>query len=168
MLLALVIPVTIIYTYFSWQEQILEQTVEQRMKSNIGCEHLVILGFSLRDARALRWEDGHEFEYQGMMYDVMAHETFGDSIYYHCWPDHEESKLKKDLYRTLALDLGENPVRKQKESRFFSFFKSLINSQPTETLIRLEYRADSNVPTHGQPPYTSQSIRPPTPPPKFS
>ncbi|MBK8505456.1 MAG: hypothetical protein IPL46_26610 [Saprospiraceae bacterium] len=168
MLLALVVPVTIIYTYFHWQEQILEATVAQRIKANIGHEHLVTLGFSLRDASNLRWEHEHEFEYQGMMYDVMDRYTAGDSIYYHCWPDHEESLLKKNLYRSLALDFGENPGRKSQESRIFSFFKSLIDSRPCETLIQLEDLADSTVLEESKEHYKNLFISPPTPPPRLA
>ena len=166
MLLTLVVPVTIIYTYFYWQEQILEQTVEQRLKANTGHENLVILKFSLQDAAALRWEHDHEFEYRGIMYDVVDRHTISDSVYYRCWPDHEESRFRKDLCRTLAIDFGENPARKKQESRIFSFLKSMINSVPCEVKCRLEDLSDSTVSGEKQPNCETRSIRPPTPPPQ--
>lgn len=59
------------------------------------------------------------------MYDVIETEIHGDSLYYFCWVDHEETLLNKKLNQLLASVMA-NPLKENKEhKRIIDFYKSL-------------------------------------------
>lgn len=59
------------------------------------------------------------------MYDVIETEIHGDSLYYFCWADHEETLLNKKLNQLLASVMA-NPLKENKEHKqLIDFYKSL-------------------------------------------
>lgn len=93
-------------------------------------KELVLLKFIKAETQTqLRWEHAGEFEYRGQMYDVVETIMKGDSIYFRCWWDHEETKLNSQLDELLAVMLGTNPIRKENQKRWFNFYKSLVCAQ---------------------------------------
>jgi hypothetical protein len=73
----------------------------------------------------LEWEHSKEFEYKDQMYDVVESKTYGDSAYYWCWWDNEETTLHKQLDQLLAEVLGNSPSRDEKEDQLLEFYKNL-------------------------------------------
>lgn len=83
--------------------------------------------FSVEDARLnLDWEHSREFEYKGEMYDVIHSETKGDSIWYWCYWDRKETKLRKELNVLLVNLMGPGQQNKNEGRQLNDFFKSLF------------------------------------------
>jgi len=84
------------------RKAIVKNEVREHLSRGIEAESLVVLRFSREKAKSLlRWEHSGEFEYNGEMYDVVESWTAGDTVFYRCWPDREETELNSRI-RTLA------------------------------------------------------------------
>lgn len=101
------------------------------MIQGIDKEELVLLKFTSEEAKnALKWKHAKEFEFRQQMYDIVETKVVGDTTYYWCWWDHEETKLNKQLSLLVAKALNSNPQKKEKEDWLSTYFKSfyLLNS----------------------------------------
>ncbi|GAA5032817.1 hypothetical protein GCM10011506_23060 [Marivirga lumbricoides] len=92
---------------------------------------LVLLKFTSEEAKVLKWEHAKEFEYQNEMYDVVEQQTIGDTTYYWCWWDHEETALNKQLSLLVVKALNNIPERQEQEEWLSNYFKSLYLLNPS-------------------------------------
>jgi hypothetical protein len=96
------------------------------MIKGIDLDELELLKFTKQESgNKLKWEHSKEFEYNQQMYDVVKMELIGDSIYYWCWMDYEETKLNRQLAELVKNVLNANPEKKEKQERLYSFYKLL-------------------------------------------
>lgn len=103
----------------------MKHEVKWKMIEGINKEELVLLKFTTEEAQnALKWKHSREFEYQKEMYDIVETKVIGDTTYYWCWWDHEETQLNKQLSLLVAKALNSNPEKKEKEDWLSSYFKS--------------------------------------------
>ncbi|HEY1046941.1 MAG TPA: hypothetical protein VGF79_10920, partial [Bacteroidia bacterium] len=114
----------------------------------------------------LEWEHSKEFEYKGEFYDVVKSETNGDTTYYWCWWDYEETQLNRKCMELVTISLGNNPQKQKNQLRLFNFFESLYCSEYSESDLML-FDIDQNI---GHPSnsnfYKSLLHSPPFPPPE--
>ena len=97
-----------------------------KIKKAIPQDEQLLWKFSTEDARLkLDWEHSHEFEYKGEMYDVIRYEVKGDSIWYWCYWDRKETKLRKELNVILVNLMGPGQQNKNEGRQLNDFFKSL-------------------------------------------
>lgn len=82
----------------------------------------------------LHWEKEHEFEFRGMLYDIVRTETCGGDTIYYCWIDHAESRVKKKLNSLHNQFLEQNPVRQDQQSKTWSFYQQLYFEFYQETV----------------------------------
>jgi hypothetical protein len=100
------------------------------------------------------------------MYDITSTEIHGDTTYYWCWWDYEETKLNKQLKGLVAGALGKDPRNKEHQNRLINFFKSLFFVETVHEInngfekICKKYFTPINC-------YQSLYLSPPTPPPKI-
>tara|TARA_B100001057_G_scaffold497877_2_gene603247 strand:+ start:3360 stop:3782 length:423 start_codon:yes stop_codon:yes gene_type:complete len=126
---------------------------------------LVLLSFTKEEAsEELNWKHSKEFEYKGSMYDIVEQETKGDTTYYWCWWDNEETQLNQRLDKLLAMIMGHDKKDKQSNNRLSKFFKSLFWKENSIT-----FSNEIALITH-QSPYLFNFreifYSPPTPPPQ--
>lgn len=115
------------FGWLHYQKSVVRKQVKQEFLSGMNEEALILLKFKASSVQAeLHWEHSREFEYQGQMYDVVKSELKGDSIYYHCWPDHAESKLNRQIKELVANALNNNPQQQEHQKQLTHFFKSLF------------------------------------------
>jgi|GEM_PF-604329 len=74
----------------------------------------------------LDWEDDHEFEYKGEMYDVIERHEKGDSVKFVCWHDKAETELNQRLQRLVAKAAHSSHEHQARESLYCKFLKSLV------------------------------------------
>lgn len=98
-----------------------------KIRKAIPRDEQLLWKFSAEDARLkLDWEHSREFEYKGEMYDVIRSETKGDSIWYWCYWDRKETKLRKELNVLLVNLMGPGQQSKNEGRQLNDFFKSLF------------------------------------------
>lgn len=161
-------PVGWAFSWISLKKTIVKKDVRKRITAGIEVGNLVLLKFKKEETGSLlRWEHSGEFEYNGQMYDVVETWTQGNTVYYRCWRDEEETRLNSQLKETVARALGEAPKVEEKSTLWSSSLKSSCFIITKERkilppgLFREPLRALSDF-------YSSIVIRPPTPPPRLA
>ena len=98
LLVILSFPLTGCFCWLQVRKALVKQEVKGMMREGVEEGVLVLLKFTPeQSATLLMWEQPREFEYRGMMYDVFDSKIIGDTVYYRCRPDHEESALNNLL-----------------------------------------------------------------------
>jgi len=152
--------------WLQWKIDGVKAQVESHIISTVSEDKLVLLKFSKEESEMLvRWEHPREFEYKRQMYDVVRKKTVGDTIYFWCWWDREETQLKREMERIASRFLGAFPEQKVEErpklSRHCECFPA---TDPykfciSQDFVSWEYGMRLN--------YLSFSPQPPTPPPRL-
>jgi hypothetical protein len=167
LLIVLMAPVLSTYGWLQYKKYSIKKEVKRNIMAGLNEDNLTLLKFAKAESRScLYWEHAGEFEYQNRMYDVVKKYVIKDSIYYLCWPDDDETQLNIKLKRLLASAFGDNPQKKEKQTRLYNFFKS-INIVITENCKphNPDFREQKYVDFRRI--YVSTSLAPPTPPPQI-
>lgn len=102
------------YFWLQQKKRIVKSKVKIELTKEPEGERKVLLKFTLEESRTkLRWEHSREFEFNSQMYDIIRTKTVGDSVYYWCWWDKEETELNRKLKKLVSLD---NTKEKQDKS----------------------------------------------------
>lgn len=138
------------------------------MIEGLNREDLVLLKFTESETRSvLIWKHSKEFEFRGQMYDIVEAEHRGDSVYYWCWWDHEETRLNKQLNELVAHAMGKNQASKENSRRIIDFLKILYYKESSSFLIATHELICKDL-WASQPIYHSIGKSPPAPPPKIA
>jgi len=165
-LLALLAPPMITFYWLQHQKSGVRHEVKQMMIRGIDREKLVLISLTREESLTkLRWEHPGEFEYREQMYDIVETRTIGDSVYYWCWWDNEETRLNRQLEELVVKNLNADPVKQDRQDRLNSYFKSLycsdiLRTNPVLPCIELKKNSVYSVS------FCSLSISPPSPPPR--
>ena len=90
-------------TWLNLERSIVKKAVDRHIVAGVEESDLVLLEFSREETGTLlRWEHAREFEYDGQMYDVVETWAVGDTVFFRCWWDREETALNNRM-RALAL-----------------------------------------------------------------
>lgn len=165
LLLILIAPVVLTYNWLQYQKSVVRKDIKERIIEGLNKDELVLLKFSTVSAqRELKWKHSKEFEYKQQMYDVVEKKIEGDSIYYWCWWDQEETKLEKQLEKLVADALGLDQQNRLKQKQLVNYFKLLFcpsGFEHQESIVQISenyFGSQSDI-------YTSPLWPPPTPPP---
>lgn len=165
MFFILTVPVLVTIGGLQYQKVEVRREIKKRMLRGLDKSELVLLAFTQAENRSLlQWEHNREFEYQHQMYDVIDTEIRGDSIFYWCWWDHEETKLNRQLRELLTHALNHDPLKKEAQHKLYSFFLSLYHP---EGFLSLFFPSESGGSLCFQNVFflTTLKFPPPTPPP---
>lgn len=161
-------PVVGTFTWLHYQKTIVKKEVKRQIDAGIDEGNLVLLKLSKEEAQTkLRWEHSQEFEYNYQMYDVAKTMTLGDTIYYWCWLDDEETALNRKLEKLADKALRKNTKTMASLTLLISCFKSLYCpfsshwSLPRPGLLGKQFFLFYCL-------YPSIYIQPLTPPPRLS
>lgn len=163
---SLLSPFVVTFIWMKYQKKIIREEVEIKIKAGIDKEELVLLKFSKKDSEIkLNWEYSHEFEYNRRMYDIVETRVNGDTIYYLCWCDHEETELNEQVRKLVARSMGNNTKDNEFHKRLVNFLKtpylsdtfkwSPLSESGKSTYFFFGFR------------YVSAFISPPVPPPRI-
>lgn len=166
LLLCLTLPFLGTYTWLKMEKRKVKKTIKWRMIDGMDKSELVLLKFTKEEAEAeLEWEHSREFEYNGQMYDVVEKNEVGDTTYYYCWWDHEETKLNRQLSELVANAMGKNPLNKEKQERLTNFIKNLFLKNHFDKQA-LQLSGEETIHPSAHITYSSFRFSPPTPPPE--
>lgn len=154
------------FLWLNHQKTIIRKQIKRNIIAGIDKDELVLLAFTIQETKTkLKWEHSKEFEYNNQMYDIVVSVNTGDSIYYWCWWDNEETVLNKQLKGVLKIALGHNEQNKEKRSHLNHFLKNLFNGNTlvqtlTPNWVYIQLYTDKGVI------FSSLAHAPPTPPPQ--
>lgn len=165
-LLALLAPPMITFYWLQHQKSGVRHEVKRMMIRGIDREKLVLISLTREESLTkLRWEHPGEFEYREQMYDIVETRTIGDSVYYWCWWDNEETRLNRQLEELVVKNLNADPVKQDRQDHLNSYLKSLycsdiVRANPVLPCIELKKNSVCSIS------FCSLSISPPSPPPR--
>ncbi|GAB4365015.1 MAG: hypothetical protein Kow0042_03950 [Calditrichia bacterium] len=167
LLICLAVPVFTTYAWHHYRKYMIKKEVKRGIIAGIPREDLVLLKFTRSEILSgLRWEHSREFEYNRQMYDVVDSAVKGDTIYYWCWWDHEETELNRKLKKLADQMANNDPKNRENENRLLKFFSSLFYT-PTVSWQAIPQPGFELVAWNGAPRH-SLNFPPPIPPPKIS
>ncbi|WP_133299865.1 hypothetical protein [Larkinella punicea] len=135
LLMTLGLPFWGTYTLLQSQKYRVRKDVENRLEEGRTESQRVTLKLAVSEIKTnLRWEHDREFEYQGQMYDLIATTVVGDSVFYECWWDKEETRLNRQL---ASLEALEKDAQQEEESTEASPFLQPLFCQELLSWISL-------------------------------
>jgi hypothetical protein len=165
LIFCLVAPLAGTYSFLQLRKAAIHREVKAKMIAGLDENDLVLLKITGDEAGDLYWEHSREFEYKGQLYDVVYTEQQGDTTYYRCWADHEETALNHQLRMLVADALGNDPQHKSENKRLEELFKSLF-CEDTADRKKLPIAATTASHTFLTLGYTSLFFPPFSPPPQ--
>lgn len=127
LIIALILPFAGTFLVHKIQKKQIKRTIKRKIIAGIDKSELVLLKFTEKEKQTeLHWEHSKEFEYQGQMYDITDFQTIGDTTFYWCWWDYEETNLNKQLNKKLSESLDGNPQNQKRQLKLLNFLDSLF------------------------------------------
>lgn len=167
LLFCLIAPITGTYIWLKYEKKRTRHEVKSKMMERLDENDLVLLKFSTVDKELkLNWEHSNEFEYKGQMYDIVETKISGDTTYYTCWWDNDETKLNKKLTNLVSDVLGKNQQNKENNKRLIQFFKSLYHTKNFDFVAHYQL-TDKKYFINNSGSNTSFSLDPLVPPPQL-
>ena len=162
----MVAPLTTTFFWLKHQKSTVRSEVKQNMIAGLDKQDLVLLKFTTQESKTkLHWEHFKEFEYNDQMYDIVETQIKGDTTYYWCWQDNEETKLNKQLDELLAYALGNNPQNKDSQKQLSDIFELFYHFEPGENAHAFSQFSTKN--SHYGFSCIIFSFSPPVPPPEI-
>ena len=156
------------FTWMHYKKALVKKDVQKKIDEGIDQNKLVVLKFSKQETQTeLRWSHPGEFEYNRKMYDIVETKTVGNTVYYKCWYDHEETMLNQKMQEVAQKALGKDPKISRKIAILFSSSQTLFGP--------IFFSGDVSIPEilcqkaglfHHL--YSQILFKPPTPPPQLS
>lgn len=166
LLSALLLPALGGYAWLQYQKSEVRREVENRKERGFVEEDLVLLRFSKAETKTvLRWEHAAEFEYLGQMYDIIRTEVKGDSLYYWCFWDEEETVLNRELAEVEKGLFNADSPQQEKREQLQQFYKSLIAIESPRSEISQPTTITNTFPFYLKP-LGAVFLEPPSPPPR--
>lgn len=167
LLICFIAPLGGTYIWLHQQKRQIKKQVKRHLIAGLSKNQLVLLKFTKADEqKKLRWEHAKEFEYNHQMYDVVTKQTIGDTTYYRCWWDNEETQLNKKLHTLLAKALGTNKANKDRQKRIIQFIENAFIQQHTLAIAKFNFLKQAHY-THNNYHLLGLKQKPQYPPPKI-
>ncbi len=167
LLFCFVVPLTTTFVLLQYQKKEVKRAVKKKMIAGMNRSDLVLLIFTSDQLQHdVKWEHAKEFEFKGEMYDVVDKRVSGDTTYYWCWWDNEETKVSKKLNHLVSMAFGNNHPNQQNRHQLVQFLQTLFfNEIEPDHII-----ANTELPTlalQNLPVYSCLAFDPPSPPPEL-
>lgn len=163
--LALIGPVAGMYVWLQFKKQNIRRTVKHSIEEGLNRDELILLKFTESETQNLEWEHEKEFEFGGEMFDIVERKQVGDTLYFWCWEDNEETELNRQLARLSARALSQNPDHQDRQEKLQTFFKTLF-CEKIETFQFPKNNPNKQIPYHLK--LTPENCPPvPAPPPQL-
>ncbi len=109
------------------QRRAVRHAVKQQLIAEAPDSEWTLLALRMpQDAHRLEWEHEREFAFEGRMYDVVKLQTVGDSVFYWCWADDEETELHRRLEELFARIWPDAPQPNKTKEQILDFWKKLF------------------------------------------
>ncbi|WP_147309561.1 hypothetical protein [Marixanthomonas ophiurae] len=111
----------------------------QQIKAGVADADLTQIRITSENENQLIWEDGEEFRYKGIMYDVVKMETVDkETTIYHCLTDTQETNLLAELQDILKKNKKTKNNRKNPVKTFFKVFNKIPPQQQKQGIVIFE------------------------------
>lgn len=165
LLTGIILPGLLIFSFLNVEKQNLKEKNRGKSYTDISNKEMIIVQFSLHEVnKCIEWENDHEFEWNGNMYDVVRKEVKLDSIFYWCHLDKEETIINECLDELNRFLAGAESNTEEKQQILNKLFKKLYCADANEWTVYTELEIVSRFISHLTP-LNKSEIKVPTPPP---
>lgn len=124
--LTLLAPLVGTFSSLHFQKYQMRRQLKRGLIHSLPQSELLKLQFSRKAAeKELKWEHDREFEFMGVMYDVINRKVESDSITFWCWPDRKETALYQQLDQLLGKVFNNAPQPHKQQQTLLQFLKNL-------------------------------------------
>lgn len=158
------------FVVFKLQQFHIKREVKQRLKAGVPESRLTLVKIPVEweKSGSSQFQRIHagEFRYHGEMYDIVRSEAKGDTTFYYCIHDKEETKLFANLDKLIQTDSAPNPERQKRLGELLKLLSQqyLAPGNNTNKLVYTNMQYKSSYCFGLQ----TWSVEPPYPPPKQS
>lgn len=126
-------PATSTFIWLQHKKYLIKYEVKEQIIKGLDKSELSLLRFTDWELEnKLDWEDDHEFEYKGMMYDIVEKKKQGNITLIWCWADKEETEINKSIKSIADNLLGNDKESQQRQASLVHFLKTLYSSDSPE------------------------------------
>ena len=157
------------FLWLHYKKSLVHSEMQEKISNGSENENQLIKLALDRDEseKLIQWESYREFEYKKVLYDVVKTKIHGDSIYFYCLLDVEETQLEKELEHLFSYGFESEEQRDESQNNLTCFYQNLFHSRERFSTNNLLF-TDINVDC---PPYkfylNSCVLSPLVPPPEF-
>ncbi|MCB1148311.1 MAG: hypothetical protein KDK38_16030 [Leptospiraceae bacterium] len=143
LILTLVAPILVCFTILKIEQSLIRKEVKQALIEHLDRDQLISFTFNPQEIEdSLDWEHDHEFEYRGLMYDVVERHTVDGNIHLLCWPDKQETELNKELDRLFGFALEKDERNKNQKDRTLHFLKTLFHQKTAHASLITDHKSE--------------------------
>ena len=125
-----------------YQKHVIRKEIKQTIINGIDKEELTLLKFASSDLPfMIKYFGAKEFAHKGEMYDIVQQASVGDTMYFWCWWDHEETALNQKLDNLLVQCLSNEPIQSNTQVQLEKFFKGLYCTSVQEDSLLSDHDA---------------------------
>lgn len=130
LLCALWLPMGSAWLAFAHRKHVISSEVKKRIRQGVNDSELVLLHIPLEleknpDHTFKRMHAG-EFRYQGVMYDIARQELRGDTTWYWCILDWDDTELHNQIEQKTNKTPARDPAQRENSERLHRFWLSLF------------------------------------------
>jgi hypothetical protein len=141
LLAVLLLPLAGTYTAFKIRQYKIHKTIKRQIKRGVKEADLVLLkihrDYEEKENSRFKRIHSKEFRFDGEMYDIVRQEQQGDTTFYWCVWDKEETTLFADLGKMVQKAMGANPEQKKDSDQLSKFLSSLFFEEQHENYFLL-------------------------------
>jgi hypothetical protein len=138
LLLSILAPLLLPHLMLKHQKTLIRKEVKKQIIAGLDHDELVELHFPVTQTnKLLKWKHSHEFEYRGLMFDIVEQEIIGDTVTYLCWPDRQETELNHRHDMLAAQAFNQDPFSNSIKLKTVAFFLSLFSGQEMANILDL-------------------------------
>lgn len=143
LLIALFLDVSGYHFLYLFRQRELKQSMKEYLLTHPDSEFITELRFSLNDPQSMKeleWENGHEFWYNGEMFDLVEKKTEGNQLVIRCINDKKESGLEK-LQAKIGKEKQGNTSSKSKSTLLLQLVQTAFINPPIPLLFNFSSKS---------------------------
>lgn len=162
------VPFGTTYLLIEYQKKQVRRELKSKLLLGIDKQELILLKFKTSESKnLLEWEKSDEFCYKNEFYDVVEERIVGDSQFFWCWWDNDETQLNRRLSALLDLNFNSNPTKQDNQNRLSQFLETYYTVRDCSKIIHQFFLLQNSHIGFYQDFYQSTELNPPIPPPKI-
>lgn len=137
LIIAVTSPMLVGFLTYKFQVKKIKKQVKQELIANTAKTDLVSFEFDIKSEtfQNLSWKHSREFELDKKMFDIVEADTIGNTIYYLCFPDKQETELNAKFSALLKARYDNDEPLNNNQNLLANFIKSLY----VEDLVSFEF-----------------------------
>jgi hypothetical protein len=138
--------ITGVYLNFEIEQNRIKEEVKASFLKTLKINQLILIKITSQNNSKIRWtEEGHEFRYEGDLYDVVRIKNAGDTTFFYCFNDEKENNLFSNLDKLVKDQTDHSKSKTQIKKAGSNYFFHEVNQKtilPERVVYFLQFRSN--------------------------